>query len=115
MNSRLNADSANSYLNMRPSLAMEYSILGNGRSAPSRDDVSAQRAPIAIIYLAQVAPLKANTLGNVPPSGRLLEGHIRVRTVDTLKYATKQIPVLQVSERVLKRLMTILSNLTKHS
>ena len=82
---------------------MEYSILGNGTSTPIIVDVSAQRAPIEITYLAQVTPLKANTLDNVASSGRLLEGHIRVVTADTLKYATKQIPVLQVSERVLER------------
>ena len=55
-----------------PSLAIEYSILGIGTRAPSRDDVSPQRAPIAITYLAQGAPLNLNTLGNVPPSGRSL-------------------------------------------
>ena len=60
------------YLKMRPSLAIEYNILGKGRSAPSRDDVSPQRAPIAITYLAHVAPLKANTLGSVPSTGRAL-------------------------------------------
>ena len=83
----------NSYLKMRPSLPKEYSILGKGTSDPSRDDVNPQRAPIAITYLAQGAPLKANTFGKVPPSGRVLEGHMRVKTVDTLKYARKQIPV----------------------
>lgn len=62
----------NPYLKIRPSLAIEYSILGKGRSAPSKDDVNPQRAPIAITYLAQGAPLNANTLGNVPPSGRVL-------------------------------------------
>lgn len=60
------------YLKMRPSLAMEYNILGNGRSAPSRDDVSPQRPPIAITYLAHGAPFKANTLGNVASTGRAL-------------------------------------------
>ena len=64
----------NPYLKIRPSLAIEYSILGKGRSAPSKDDVNPQRAPIAITYLAQGAPLNANTLGNVPPSGRVLLG-----------------------------------------
>ena len=49
---------------------MEYSILGNGRSAPSKDDVNPHRAPTAITYLAQGAPLKANTLGKVPSTGR---------------------------------------------
>ena len=72
---------------------MEYSILGKANSTPSRVDVNPERAPIAITYLAQGAPLKANTSGNVPSSGRVLEGHIRVKTVDTLKYARKQIPV----------------------
>ena len=73
------------HLKMRPSLAMEYSILGNGRSAPSKDDVNPHRAPTAITYLAQGAPLKANTLGKVPSRGRSLEGHISVRTADTPK------------------------------
>ena len=61
-----------SYLKITPSLAIEYSILGSGTSAPSKDDVSPHRAPIAITYLAQGAPLIANTLGNVPPSGSVL-------------------------------------------
>ena len=61
-----------SYLKMRPSFAMEYSILGNGTSAPSRDDVSPHRAPMAITYVAQCEPLLANTFGNVPPTGRVL-------------------------------------------
>lgn len=61
-----------SYLKMIPSLAMEYNILGSGTSAPSRDDVRPHRAPTAMMYLAQEAPLKANTFGNVPSSGSVL-------------------------------------------
>ena len=76
-----------------PSLAMEYNILGSGTSAPISDDVSAHRAPTAMIYLAQGAPLMANTFGNGPSSGSVLKGHIRVRTAETEKYATKQIAV----------------------
>ena len=60
------------YLKMRPSLAMEYNILGKGRSAPSRDDLSPQRPPIMITYLGHGAPFKTNALGNVPSSGRAL-------------------------------------------
>jgi len=80
---------------MMPSLAIEYSILGSGTSAPRRDDVSPHRAPTAIIYLAQGAPLKSNTFGSVPFSGSNSKGHIRVRTVETPKYATKQIAVIK--------------------
>ena len=77
---------------------MEYSILGNGTSAPSRDDVSPHRAPMAITDLAQGEPLMANTFGSVPPTGRVLKGHIRVKTADTPKYARKQIPVKEYGE-----------------
>ena len=88
------SECAHSYLKMIPSLAMEYSILGSGTSAPSRDDVSPHRAPTAMMYLAQGAPLKANTFGNVPSSGSVLKGHIRVMTAETPKYARKQIAVV---------------------
>ena len=88
------------HLKMSPSLPIEYSILGRGKSAPRRDDVRPQRAPMAMTYLAHGAPLNANTLGNVPPSGRVLYGHISVRTPDTAKYAKKHIP----AKRVLSKL-----------
>lgn len=51
------------YLKMRPSLAMAYSILGKGNRAPIKEALNPQRAPTAMIYLAHSAPLIANTSG----------------------------------------------------
>ena len=64
---------------------MENSILGRDTNSPIKDDANPQSAPTETTYLAHDAPFNANTLGNAPPFGRELYGHIRVRTPDTPK------------------------------
>ena len=52
-----------SYLKMRPSLAMAYSILGKGNKDPIREAHNPKMAPTSTMYLAHMAPRAANTSG----------------------------------------------------